>query len=305
MITVIGSANMDAIARVVTLPGAGSTALATGFQRLPGGKGANQAVAAARAGGEVAFVGCVGDDVYGKELVDTMAEAGVATDHVRVLQGQPSGVAMITVDDQGENCIVVIPGANASVEPTDVDAAADMIARSSAILLQLEIPLQTVAHALRVARKLGVTAILNPAPAQSLDPAMLKLVDVLVPNEQELAHLSGIGPPLDISMAANLLVDSGVGTVVVTLGHKGVFAARRGDSMNVPMFPVQAVDTTGAGDTFVGNLAAALDRGARLDAALRFASAAAALSITRPGAQAGRPWRSETEQFLSEEQPGA
>lgn len=303
MITVIGSANMDAIARVVALPGPGTTALATGFQRLPGGKGANQAVAAARAGGEVAFVGCVGDDAYGQELLDTLAEAGVQTDHVRVLGGQPSGVAMITVDDHGENCIVVIPGANAGIEPADIDAAADIIARSSAVLLQLEIPLQTVNHALCVAHGLGVTTILNPAPAQSLDPAMLQLVDVLVPNEQELAHLSGIGSPLNISLAANLLVDSGVGAVIVTLGYKGVFAARRGESMDVPVFPVQTVDTTGAGDTFVGNLAAALDRGAQLDEALRFASAAAALSITSHGAQAGMPSRSQTEQFISEEHP--
>ena len=298
MITVVGSINMDLIARVHHLPGPGETVLGADLLRAPGGKGANQAVAAARAGSRVIFVGRIGADAHGVELRHSLELAGVFLEHLGVDADHPSGTALIAVDDEGENSIVVIPGANGQVSPADVDRANDAIQRSSSLLLQLEIPLGTVAHAAQVARDIGTRVILNPAPARALEPSLLQLIDVLVANESEVATLSGVGWPVDPASAARLLLEAGTGSVVVTLGARGAVVVTPDRELDVPAFPVETVDSTGAGDAFVGNLARALDAGQPLEDATRFASAAAALSVRLHGAQPSMPVREQTEQLL-------
>jgi ribokinase len=297
MITVVGSANMDLIARVPHLPHHGETVLAAGFARLPGGKGANQAVAAARAGSQVTVVGRVGRDAYGAELADNLRRAGVDTDALVADPHAPTGLALITVDEEGENHIVVVPGANGHVTQDDVDTVRDLIAASDIVILQLEIPLESVAHAARLAREGGAKVILNPSPAQPLDPDLLELVDVLVPNRKEVGRVSGLGD-LDPAAAARLLLDTGVGAVVVTLGAQGAVIVTRDREIDVPAFPARPVDTTGAGDAFVGNLAHALEQGESLQDAVRFAAAAAALSVQKQGAQPSMPSLTETETYL-------
>ncbi len=301
MITVVGSANMDLVARVPALPGPGQTVLGTSLTRSPGGKGANQAVAAARAGCEVFFIGRVGSDSHGQELLESLRQAGVNTSRTALDRSIPSGTALIAVDDAGENSIVVVPGANGHVSAADVDGSRDVISASSVIVLQLEIPLETVAHAARLGREEGTLVLLNPAPAQPLEPSLTHLVDVLVANESEVAALSGMGSPFDPASAARMLVDSGTGAVIVTLGSQGAVLVTADEEIDVPAFAVDAVDTTGAGDAFVGNLARALDQKQPLESAVRFASAAAALSVQHQGAQPSMPSLQETEQLLGGE----
>lgn len=300
MIAVLGSANIDLITTVPALPAPGETVLATEFRRLPGGKGANQAVAAARAGSDVMFVGAVGADDAGDELLAGLGSAGVDTSLVRRDTDSPTGTALISVDRRGENTIVVVPGANAGLRPADVDAAAQAIARSSFLVLQLEVPLETVVHAIHLARSAGVRVLLNPAPATALPPDILHQVDFLVPNVGELAFLTGMGAPVDPATAAGLLVSSGCRQVIVTMGAAGALVATDQGTEEVPAPAVTVVDTTGAGDAFVGNLAVALDGGRELQPAVRFAVAAAALSVTRQGAQAGMPLREQTERTLGD-----
>ena len=299
MISVVGSLNMDLMARVTRLPEPGETVLAREFQRSPGAKGANQAVAAARAGSTVEMVGRVGDDLYGRELLESLSSAGVVTRHVRTDAQQPTGLALIAVDEQGQNEIVVVPGANAALTPEDVDAAADAISASAIVLLQLEIPLPTVSRAVSLARQAGSTIVLNPSPARPLNPAFLACIDLLVLNAREVAQLSGVGPPIEPAEAARLLVDGGVGAVVVTLGAEGAVIVSSEGETDVPAFPVEPVDTTGAGDAFLGNLAHALESGGSLPEAARFASAAAAASVLRPGAQPSLPTLAQTQAILA------
>jgi ribokinase len=297
-VAVVGSANMDVVARVHSLPERGATVLGHSLVHTPGGKGANQAVAAARAGSEVVFVGRVGADSYGTGLVESLRWAGVSTEFVTVDPATPSGVALIMVDDEAQNIIAVVPGANGQVTSDDVDRAREAIASCSVLLLQLEIPLDTVAHAARVGREVGLTVILNPAPAQDLSPEFLQLFDVLIPNQAEVGRLSGVGSPVDPASAAHMLVDAGAKAVVVTLGDEGAVVVDRAGESVVPPFPASAVDTTGAGDAFVGNLAHGLAAGRSLDEAARFASAAAALSVERVGAQAAMPSGAQTAALL-------
>lgn len=299
MISVVGSLNMDLMARVTRLPEPGETVLAREFQRSPGAKGANQAVAAARAGSAVEMVGRVGDDLYGRELLESLSSAGVVTRHVRTDAQQPTGLALIAVDEQGQNEIVVVPGANAALTPEDVDAAADAISASAIVLLQLEIPLPTVSRAVSLARQAGSTIVLNPSPARPLNPAFLECIDLLVLNAREVAQLSGVGPPIEPAEAARLLVDGGVEAVVVTLGAEGAVIVSSEGETDVPAFPVEPVDTTGAGDAFLGNLAHALESGGSLPEAARFASAAAAASVLRPGAQPSLPTLAQTQAILA------
>ena len=299
MISVVGSLNMDLMARVTRLPEPGETVLAREFQRSPGAKGANQAVAAARAGSTVEMVGRVGDDLYGRDLLESLSSAGVVTRHVRTDAQQPTGLALIAVDEQGQNEIVVVPGANAALTPEDVDAAADAISASAIVLLQLEIPLPTVSRAVSLARQAGSTIVLNPSPARPLNPAFLECIDLLVLNAREVAQLSGVGPPIEPAEAARLLVDGGVEAVVVTLGAEGAVIVSSEGETDVPAFPVEPVDTTGAGDAFLGNLAHALESGGSLPEAARFASAAAAASVLRPGAQPSLPTLAQTQAILA------
>ncbi|MFG2296801.1 ribokinase [Streptomyces sp. NPDC048603] len=279
---------MDLVAYVAKAPRLGETVTGREFRTVPGGKGANQAVAAARAGGSVTMIGAVGADEFGVRLRAALSSAGVDTDALRTVEGA-SGTAQITVDDEGGNSIVVIPGANGRV--TGLEAGDEArIAAAGSLLLQLEVPLSAVTAAARAARAHGVRTVLTPAPAQPLPPELLAAVDLLVPNEHEAAALTGL---TDVRQAARALLQD-VPEVVITLGAAGVLYAARGrEPLSVPAPRVRAVDTTAAGDTFAGALAVALGEGRPVPGALAWASAAAALSVQRPGAQDSMPSRPE------------
>jgi len=281
VIAVVGSINLDVVVRVERLPAPGETVVGGDRAELPGGKGANQAVAAARLGAPVLLVGRVGADPAGRRLREGLAGEGVGVEHVAEDAETPTGMALIAVDAAGENTIVVSPGANARVAAHDVDAAAEELAEAAVTLLQHEIPAEAVSAAVRAA---GGTVVLNPAPARALTDR----VDVLVPNRSELAALAAGGPPEEA--AARLAVAR---AVVVTLGAEGALVVRDGHADRIPAPEVDAVDATGAGDAFCGALADALARGAELVEAARWAVGAAAVSVTRAGAQGGLPRRED------------
>ncbi|MGN9785309.1 ribokinase [Nonomuraea sp. ZG12] len=290
MITVFGSANMDLVAYVSKAPQRGETVTGREFRTIPGGKGANQAIAAARAGAAVAFIGAVGEDAFGTELRDTLAAAGVNVSLLRRVPGL-SGIAHIVVDDTGANSIIVVPGANGTVGgPTGNDRA--LIAASQALLLQLELPMEAVIAAARAAREAGVPVILTPAPAQPLPNGLLDAVTLLIPNEHEAAAITGTASPEAAMDALLRRVDE----AVITLGSEGaLYGSSSGERIRVPAVKVQAVDTTAAGDTFAGAFAVAQSEGRDAEEALRFASAAAALSVQRAGASTSMPTRVEIE----------
>ncbi|WP_052397744.1 ribokinase [Streptomyces sp. NRRL F-5123] len=285
-VAVLGSANMDLVAYAKAAPRLGETVTGESFRTVPGGKGANQAIAAARAGGAVTMIGAVGDDDFGVQLRAALDRSGVDTVRLRTVPG-PSGIAQITVDGAGHNAIVVVPGANGTVTAlTSQDEAA--IGAAGALLLQLELPLAGVLAGARAARERGVRTVLTPAPAQPLPDELLAVTDLLVPNEHEAAALSGEGDP---RAAARALLDV-VPEVVVTLGAAGCLHAVRGrEPLAVPALKAEVVDTTAAGDTFVGALAVALGEGRPADEALRWATAASALSVEQAGASSSMPLR--------------
>jgi len=299
-LVVVGSLNMDLVVRTPHLPRPGETILGRDFMTAPGGKGANQTVAAAMLGATIHMVGRVGGDDFGRALRENLRAAGADDTFVGTEEGAATGIAIIEVDDGGQNTIVVAPGANAHVTHADIDAARSIIASSQAVIAQLEIPLDTVQYALSTARAANVLTILNPAPAQPLPTELLSLVDLLVPNETEAAQLTGIEVNDDagIEQAARQLCERGARTVVITLGARGALALSEGKAWRIPPFKVKAIDTTAAGDAFVGALATAYAIHGNLDAALREASAAGALAATRFGAQPSMPTRAELEEFL-------
>ncbi|MCX5499879.1 ribokinase [Streptomyces sp. NBC_00053] len=287
-IAVLGSTNMDLVAYVERAPGRGETVTGREFRTVPGGKGANQAVAAARAGGEVTMIGAVGDDEYGVRLRSNLEHAGIDTDLLHTVEGH-SGTAHIVVDDTGANSIVVVPGANGAVTALGPGEMA-AIAGADLLLLQLELPLSAVIEGARVAHAQGVRTILTPSPVQPLPSELLDCVDLLIPNEHEAAELSGFTDP---HASARYLL-SQVPAVVITLGSKGcLYAARGGEPVVLPAPEVTAVDATGAGDTFVGTLAVALGERRPVPRALAWASSAAALCVQRPGASTSMPYRTE------------
>ena len=286
-IVVVGSVNLDIVVGVERHPRPGETVLGSDHFRSPGGKGANQAVAAARLGASVGLVGCVGDDDVGHALVQGLAQSGVDTDMVVVDPQAPSGLALITVDGGGENTIVVSPGANSRLAERHIDAVAARLSAAAAVLLQLEIAVPTVQAAADAAAGL---VILNPAPAAVLPPRLLGRVDVLVPNRAELATLADspiAGTLDDAEQQARSL--AGPERIVVTLGADGALVLDAGAVAHVPALPVDAVDTTAAGDAFCGALAVALSGGASLAEAARHGNTAAAVAVTRKGAQRSMP----------------
>ncbi len=301
-IVVVGSSNTDMVLRLARIPAPGETVLGGAFAVVQGGKGANQAVAAARLGGDVALVGRVGDDDFGRAARLTLEADGIDTAHLISDTSQATGVALICVSAEGENAIGVASGANAAVTVADVHLAEPLIAAAATLLVQLETPLDTVREAVTLAHKHSVRVLLNPAPAQTLDDALLAMVDVLTPNESEAALLTGIqtDDQTGVEAAAAALHQRGVATVVITLGSRGAFVSSAEGSFAVRPFAVKAVDSTAAGDVFSGALAVALAEGQVLAKALRFASAAAALSVQRAGAQPSVPRREEVEAMLSE-----
>jgi ribokinase len=307
-IVVVGSLNMDFVVSVRCLPAPGETVLGTNFTMIPGGKGANQACAAGKlsvGSANVRMIGRVGKDLFADHLKASLAAAGVDVSGIHATRSQPTGCALIAVDEQGQNSIVVASGANSELAAADVEAMRKWLHGASVCLFQLENPLSTIAAALKLAREEGVTTILDPAPAQALPPDLLASVDILTPNENEALKLLGrrgdvIGPADAPEIAAALLT-LGPGTIVLKLGSEGCFLQSRNQDRgeHVAGFPVIAVDTTAAGDTFNAALAVALARAEPLPKAAVYANAAAAISVTRPGAQPSAPSREEVEAFLS------
>jgi ribokinase len=302
-IVVVGSINMDLVVKTWRIPIPGETVRGEDLQLIPGGKGANQAVAAARLGASVSMIGRVGRDAFGERLLGELSAQGVKTETVRRDDQAASGTALIVVDAQGENSIVISPGANGRVVPSDVDQAEALITRAKIILLQLEIPVETVVHVIRLAAMHGVKTILNPAPASDIPADIYAEVDILAPNEIELRALTGqqIDGSESVEAAVELLLARGSRAVVVTLGHKGAYLASREESIHFPAFPVQAVDTTAAGDAFIGGLAVAWMKTGALRHAVRYANACGALAATRFGAQPSLPDAYQVEKLLAAE----
>lgn len=295
-IVIIGSSNTDMVLRCAHLPLPGETILGGEFMMNAGGKGANQAVAVARMGAEAIFVAKVGDDVFGKHAIDNFKQYGINTDCVGIASEYSSGVALITVDAAGENSIAVASGANAALTTDDIDAAAEYIIAADIVLMQLETPLPTVTHAAKIARKAGVKVVLNsaPAPDMPLPAELLENIDIIIPNRTELATLTATP---DLADGVAHLYEHGISTVIVTLGGDGALICDGRGARTIPSFRVTPIDTTAAGDTFCGALCVALAEGADIDAAVLFANKAAAISVTRVGAQRSVPSRSEVDKF--------
>lgn len=305
-VLVIGSANMDFTVAVPRLPTEGETVTGGTFYVSHGGKGANQAVAAQRLGGDVRFVGCVGEDAQGDQVAQQLAAEGIPNANL-IRTGAATGVALITVDAGGRNQIAVASGANFQLLPDLARIHASLMTWAKVLLLQLEIPIQTVQWALATAREHGVLSILNPAPAQPLSDTLLSLVDCLTPNAIEAHTLTGV--PVDgpeaAAQAAQRLLAQGVRRVIVTLGSQGVLCCDGKSALHFPAFPVEAVDTTGAGDAFNSALAVGLAAGGNWEEALPLANAAAALTCTRRGAQSSFPRRADVEAFMRQlKRPG-
>lgn len=299
-IVVVGSSNMDLVVKSPRIPAKGETILGGDFIMTPGGKGANQAVAAAKLGAEVYFVAKLGDDIFGRQSLSNFHKVGIHTDYVVQTKEAPSGVALITVDDAGDNVIVVAPSANLKLSPEDVRKAQLVIASSGAVAAQLEVPLETVEFTARLANDAGVPFILDPAPAQKLSPEFLKKVDVLTPNETEAEILTGIKVTDEDSalVAAKDLLGRGVKAVILTMGARGYLLATKDAAEFVPSVKVDAVDATAAGDAFTGSLGVGLAQGKTLRDAALFANHVAALSVTKMGAQSSMPDAGQVENFI-------
>jgi ribokinase len=294
-IIVIGSTNTDMVIKTDHLPVPGETILGGKFFMNPGGKGANQAVAAARLGGHVSFVSKTGNDIFGKQAIQNFENEGVNTENILTDPNNPSGVALITVDKEAENCIVVAPGANMTLNSEDIDNAMAEIKLSEIMLMQLEIPIDTVVYAAKKGAEAGKKAVLNPAPAAKLPDELYKNLYIITPNETETELLTGIRvkDKESAKKAALVFLEKGVNTVIITQGSKGSFICTINSAKQVPAPKVEAVDTTAAGDTFNGALCVALSEGQGLQEAVTFANKAASIAVTRLGAQSSTPYRNE------------
>lgn len=303
-LVVLGSINADHILNINHFPQPGETVIGKQYTVAFGGKGANQAVAAGRAGADISFIACVGDDDIGERVRQQLASDNIDTSPVEAIADTTTGVALIFVNAEGENVIGIDAGANKAVTPDYLNRYQQNIVDASALLMQLESPLETVIAAAKLAKQHNTQVILNPAPACELPDELLSLVDMITPNETEAERLSGIqvNNNDDAQRAAKALHDKGIETVIITLGSKGVWLSQQGEGKQVSGFRVKAVDTIAAGDTFNGALVTALLEGAAMDKAVRFAHAAAAIAVTRPGAQPSVPWRNEIDDFLARQE---
>jgi ribokinase len=296
-IVVAGSSNTDMVIKTANIPVPGETVLGGTFFMNAGGKGANQAVAAARLGGNIVFICKTGNDIFGKQAKDAFQKEGIDTSFVTENVSHPSGVALITVDKNGENCIVVAPGSNEFLLPSDINDAAGKISNATVILAQLETPIDTIAYLAEIASKEKKIMVLNPAPAASLSDAMLQKITVITPNQQEAAMLTGkeISDQKSAEAAALLLAGKGVQTVIITMGAQGALLLHKDKFTMIASPQVKAVDTTAAGDVFNGGLVVALAEGMPMEEAVSFACRAAAIAVTRLGAQASAPYRHEVQ----------
>ena len=297
-ICVIGSLNMDLVVNVDTMPKPGQTIIGSNFKEVPGGKGANQAVAMARLNGNVSMIGKVGEDGFGQTLINSLKNDKVDTTYVQTAKGA-TGVALITVDKNAQNSIVVSPGANFEVKEDDIDNNIEAIKNSDIVVLQLETPLNTIKYALNKAKELNKYTILNPAPAVKLDDEIIKNVDLLTPNETELEIISGVSIETeeDIQKAAQIMIEKGVKELIVTLGSKGSLYINKEKSMFKKAYKVEAVDTTAAGDSYTGALAVALSQDKNIEDAMDFASKVGALSVLKEGAQSSLPTLEDVKNF--------
>ena len=294
-VVVVGSLNMDLVMRTPRVPVGGETLTGHEFSTLPGGKGANQTVACARLGGQVAMIGQVGDDGFGRSLRDGLQSDGVDVSGVKVIAGVGTGVAMILVEDLGENRIVLAAGANGALGESDIDAQAELIRNAALLVVQLEIPMPAVQRAIAIAHAAGVPVLLNPAPAAQFPEIIWSQLSILVPNESEASLLAGfpVSDTASAFKAARLFRQRGVACVLVTLGEQGVAVVDDTGERHIPAHLVKAVDTTAAGDTFIGGLTAGLVEGMSLDDAVSLGQRASALCVTRFGAQPSIPYRRE------------
>jgi len=297
-ICVIGSLNMDLVVNVDTMPKPGQTIIGSNFKEVPGGKGANQAVAMARLNGNVSMIGKVGEDGFGQTLINSLKNDKVDTTYIQTSKGA-TGVALITVDKNAQNYIVVSPGANFEVKEDDIDNNIEAIKNSDIVVLQLETPLNTIKYALNKAKELNKYTILNPAPAVKLDDEIIKNVDLLTPNETELEIISGVSIETeeDIQKAAQIMIEKGVKELIVTLGSKGSLYINKEKSMFKKAYKVEAVDTTAAGDSYTGALAVALSQDKNIEDAMDFASKVGALSVLKEGAQSSLPTLEDVKNF--------
>ena len=297
-ICVIGSLNMDLVVNVDTMPKPGQTIIGSNFKEVPGGKGANQAVAMARLNGNVSMIGKVREDGFGQTLINSLKNDKVDTTYIQTSKGA-TGVALITVDKNAQNSIVVSPGANFEVKEDDIDNNIEAIKNSDIVVLQLETPLNTIKYALNKAKELNKYTILNPAPAVKLDDEIIKNVDLLTPNETELEIISGVSIETeeDIQKAAQIMIEKGVKELIVTLGSKGSLYINKEKSMFKKAYKVEAVDTTAAGDSYTGALAVALSQDKNIEDAMDFASKVGALSVLKEGAQSSLPTLEDVKNF--------
>ncbi|MGL6020047.1 MAG: ribokinase [Gibbsiella quercinecans] len=303
-LVVLGSINADHILNVEQFPAPGETVIGKQYKVAFGGKGANQAVAAGRSGANIAFIACVGGDDIGARIRQQLAADRIDTRPVEAIADSTTGVALIFVNGEGENVIGINAGANAAVTPDYLGRHRQTIIDAQALLMQLESPLETVIAAANLAKQHHTQVILNPAPARDLPDALLAMIDIITPNETEAQRLTGVAvnSDEDAARAAQALHGKGIATVIITLGRRGVWLSESGNGRRVPGFSVQAVDTIAAGDTFNGALVTALLEGRPMDDAVQFAHAAAAIAVTRPGAQPSVPWRQEIDAFLQQQE---
>jgi len=299
-ILVIGSSNTDLITNVARFPNAGETISGKAFMQAMGGKGANQAVAARRLGGDVMFVTCLGNDANGRNTLSYFKDEGLDVSKALIVDDAPTGTAIILVNDEGENCIVVTPGANHELSPSYIDELTNEIANASMIVLQMEIPFETVKKVIDTASKHRTPVLLNVAPAHEIGIDLIRMIDILVVNETEIERVSGQSiAVIGEEGVIDQLISMGAHTVILTLGKKGCIVKNTDFTKHIPAFEVEAKDTTAAGDTFCGALVAGLSKGKSMIDAARFATAAAAICVTRMGAQPSIPTEEEVTRFLS------
>ncbi|KAA1178425.1 ribokinase [Photorhabdus heterorhabditis] len=303
-LAVVGSINADHILNLESFPRPGETVIGKQYQIAFGGKGANQAVAASRSGADITFIACVGQDDIGSRICQQLAMDNIKISSIEAIEGETTGVALILVNHQGENVIGINAGANAALTPEYFHRYQNIIKEADALLIQLESPLETVQLAAETAKQNNTKVILNPAPAQKLSDQLLSLVDIITPNETEAEYLTGITVKdnSDAEKAAQVLHSKGIETVIITLGSRGAWLSEKGQNgKHVPGLKVKVVDTIAAGDTFNGALVTALLEGKEMLSAVRFAHSAAAIAVTRQGAQPSIPWRNEIDVFLTEQ----